>query len=326
MKTLIIGDTHFHDSNTALRNAQIQAADVLYEHAMYQRCDRVVFLGDVFDKRKPSPACILDVKEFFDNVQIPTHIIRGNHDSANKSDDGLTILSLLHRDGMVEVHNRWSHRGSHVYLSHFEHEEQIKALLAAAWPDDTVLFGHFGFDGALNNAGDADCALQPSDFRHKTILGHIHQHMEVGNITVLGTPWDTCFHDAGQKYYGVLDGTDLTLRKFNLGPTYLTLTPATLDQIPANEEHWGQYICVRLVLAKEDVGTYNTNNLKELYPQVKHWDIKYAMSYDEEQLSTYQGADLFSINDQIIEDYLDEAKTSWTKEQLLDVLNEDQED
>ena len=134
MKTLIIGDTHFHDSNTALRNAQIQAADVLYEHAMYQRCDRVVFLGDVFDKRKPSPACILDVKEFFDNVQIPTHIIRGNHDSANKSDDGLTILSLLHRDGMVEVHNRWSHRGSHVYLSHFEHEEQIKALLAAAWP------------------------------------------------------------------------------------------------------------------------------------------------------------------------------------------------
>ena len=83
---------------------------------------------------------------------------------------------------------------------------------------------------------------------------------------------------------------------------------------------------MRLVLAKEDVGTYNTNNLKELYPQVKHWDIKYAMSYDEEQLSTYQGADLFSINDQIIEDYLDEAKTSWTKEQLLDVLNEDQED
>ena len=326
MKTLIIGDTHFHDTNKELRQTQLEAARILYEHADIQGCDRVVFLGDVFDKRKPSPACILDVKEFFDSVEIPTVIIRGNHDSATKSDDGITVLTLLHRDGMVEVFNRWAHRGSHLYLSHFEDEQQIKDVLSAAWPDDTVVFGHFGFDGALNNAGDADCALQPSDFRHKTILGHIHQHMEVGNITVLGTPWDTCYHDAGQKYYGVLEGANLKLREFNLGPNYLTLTPATLDQIPTVYECAGRYVCVRLVLRKDDISTYSTATLREMYPWVKNWDIKYAMNYDEEQLSTYQGGALFTINEQIIEDYLDEAKTTWTKEQLLSVLNEDPQD
>ncbi len=49
-------------------------------------------------------------------------------------------------------------------------------------------------------------------------------------------------------------------------------------------------------------------------------------TYDEEELSSYQGSELFSINDQIIEDYLDEANTNWTKKQLLDVLNEDSQD
>jgi len=316
MRTLVIGDTHFHDSNKWLRRSQIEAISNLYINNLV---DNVIFLGDVFDKRKPSPECIIDVKTFFDSVSVPTYLIRGNHDSSNKSDDGSTILSVLHRTGKVTVINKWARLGPYVLLSHLENEENLKELLADDWPDDTIMFGHFGFDGALNNAGDADCSVSPEDFRYPTILGHIHQHRWHDNILVLGTPYDTCFHDHGDKFYAIIENGDITVHPHEAGPKFLTLTPATLSQANLYEE----YTSVRLMLDRNDVATYNTNDLKKLYPEVKHWDIKYTMNYDEEQLSTYQGGELFSINDQIIEDYLEEANTSWTKKQLLDVLNED---
>ena len=315
MRTLVIGDTHFHDSNRSLRLHQIETIRNLYINNLV---DNVIFLGDVFDKRKPSPECIIDVKKFFDSVSVPTFIIRGNHDSANKSDDGSTILSVLHRAGQVTVVNQWARVGSYILLSHLENEEKLKDLLSTDWPDNSIVFGHFGFDGALNNAGDADCSVSPKDFRYPPILGHIHQHRWHDNILVLGTPYDTCFHDHGDKFYAIIDNGNIEVHPHTYGPKFLTLTPATL-----NTANFEGYTSVRLVLDRSDVAAYNTNDLKKLYPEVEHWDIKYALNYDEEQLSSYQGGDLFSINDQIIEDYLDEANTTWTKKQLLDVLNED---
>ena len=90
MRTLVIGDTHFHNTNRELRLCQIQCIRDLLQGVA---CDNVVFLGDVFDKRSPSPECILDVRNLFQGVKKNVFILRGNHDSASKADDGVTILS-----------------------------------------------------------------------------------------------------------------------------------------------------------------------------------------------------------------------------------------
>jgi hypothetical protein len=56
-----------------------------------------------------------------------------------------------------------------VFIPHYENEETIKKDLSL-YPDGYIIFGHFGHNGVLNSAGDADFNLSLSDFSNPTIL------------------------------------------------------------------------------------------------------------------------------------------------------------
>ena len=319
MKTLVIGDTHFHNSNRELRHEQLKTIKGLYDLDI----DNIIFLGDVFDKRNPSPECVLDVKRFFDSVYKRTYILRGNHDSATKSDDGITILSVLNTSRVSIIketthisapslgHDAWM-------IPHYENEEKIKSDLDNA-PKNCMVFGHFGFDGALNNAGDADCSLELDDFSNPTILGHIHSYCRKRDITVLGTPYTTCFQDMGQKYYGVVSEGLLEVFPLDKGPIHLVLTTRNLEDLTKYKD---RHIVARILLDRDDVG-FSLYDLKKTYPWVKEWDIKFKPTYDEDMLSEYRSSvELFQINDQIIDDYIEQAQTNWSKKELMAVLAE----
>jgi len=323
MKTLVIGDTHFHNSNRELRHEQLKTIRNLYNLDV----NTVIFLGDVFDKRSPSPECLLDVKRFFDCVSKDTYILRGNHDSATKSDDGLTILSILERPwggGLISIINSVT-RVSYMalghdawFIPHYENEEIIKSALDSA-PKGAMVYGHFGFDGSLNNAGDADFSICMDSFNNRTILGHIHTYDRKGDVTILGTPYSTCFQDMGQKYYGVVSEKGLEVFPFDEGPIHLVLTTRNLDTLT---EYKDRYIIARILFDRDDV-TFSVYDLKKKYPWVKEWDIKFQPTYDEEQLSGYKSSvELFQINDQIIDDYIEQAHTAWSKKELMSVLSD----
>jgi predicted phosphodiesterase len=325
MRTLVIGDTHFHNSNRALRHEQINCIRDLVQGNV---CDNVVFLGDVFDKRSPSPECILDVIELFKGVKKNVFILRGNHDSASKADDGVTILSVLQRNavfsssGSVRVFEKPTvvnfTDGTYHFIPHYEDQTVIQNELANS-PEGAVVFGHFGFDGALNNAGDADCDIGSDQFNNLTILGHIHQHTIRGNIKVLGTPYSTCFHDGGDKFYGIIKDGEIYIEEMDTGPIHLTLTPRNLTAL---NDYENRYTLVRLMLERDDMD-YNIFDLKQMYPHVNEWDIRYVPTYDEEELSSYKAeAGLFQVNDQIIDDYIGQASTIWSKEELKAALSE----
>ena len=321
MRTLVIGDTHFHNTNRELRLCQIQCIRDLLQGVA---CDNVVFLGDVFDKRSPSPECILDVRNLFQGVKKNVFILRGNHDSASKADDGITILSLLERNavfssaGSIKVITKPTVVGNYHFIPHYENEQYIVDELARS-PKGSVVFGHFGYNGSLNNAGDADFSIGVDDFINQTILGHIHYHHATGNITVLGTPYSTCFQDTGQKFYGIVEDETLTIEPMDTGPIHLTVTPRTLDDV---NDHRNRYVIVRLLLERDDMD-YNVYDLKQMYPHVCEWDIKYLPTYDEEELSNYKtDVSMFQVNDQILEDYLEQAVSIYTKDQLKQALVE----
>ena len=321
MRTLVIGDTHFHNTNRELRLCQIQCIRDLLQGVA---CDNVVFLGDVFDKRSPSPECILDVRNLFQGVKKNVFILRGNHDSASKADDGVTILSLLERNavfsaaGSIKVITKPAVIGNYHFIPHYENEQVIKEELGKS-PDGAIVFGHFGYEGSLNNAGDADFAICPDDFNRTTFLGHIHQHHTRENIKVLGTPYSTCFHDGGDKFYAILEDGEVEFVDMTTGPIHLTVTPRTLDDV---NDHRNRYVIVRLLLERDDMD-YNVYDLKQMYPHVCEWDIKYLPTYDEEELSNYKtDVSMFQVNDQILEDYLEQAVSVYTKDQLRQALVE----
>ena len=319
MKTLVIGDTHFHNSNRELRHEQIRTIRGLYELSV----DNVIFLGDVFDKRNPSPECVLDVKNFFDSIYKETYVLTGNHDQATKSDDGITMLSILNNK-VVSIINRIT-RVNQMHLGHdawfipyYENEETIKSALDDA-PKGAMVYGHFGFAGALNNAGDADFSLNADSFTNRTILGHIHSHRTKGNITILGTPYSTCFQDMGQKYYGVVSEGLLEVTPLDKGPIHLVLTTRNLGELTKYKD---RYVIARIMLDREDV-VFSLYDLKQTYPWVKEWDVKFKPTYDEDLLSEYRSSvELFQINDQIIDDYIGQAQTNWSKKELMSILAE----
>ena len=209
-ETVIIGDIHLHDRCMGYLDAQVK---FLINLINSENPGEVVFLGDIFEFRRPDPKSLLAFKEIVDfcsKRSIPMHVVTGNHDQNSKADDGVTALSLFKgKDCSPYIHNTVTEYKSRVYIPFFEEEAKIVEALKNAYRFDKgcAVFGHFGFHGALNSGGNADFSISLDKFKNVTFLGHIHENREIGdNVYVVGTPYDTTPHYIGDipRYYYVL--------------------------------------------------------------------------------------------------------------------------
>ena len=235
MKTLVIGDLHFDNKPHGLLEAQKECIKRIIHS---EHVDDVVFLGDLMMHRKPYPRVLLALKEVIDfaSTRAEVTIIRGNHDSENKSDDGVTALSLLEKKASQEIlpftRNRsyrvrvvtqtwYDHRTKRSFIPHYEDEEHIKESLENT-PQGYTIYGHFGYRGALNSAGDADCSISPGDFKHPTYLGHIHRHRRSGVISLVGTPYSTNFTEhLKENFYAVIEDGEPEFKTVEFGPRHM---------------------------------------------------------------------------------------------------------
>jgi len=330
MKTLVIGDLHFNDKPMGMLDAQKEAIiQICKENA---DCSKVIFLGDLMMHRHPRPTVLLALKEVMDEVSKiqQIYILRGNHDSVNKSDDGSTILSMLEKD-MV-----WGHRqvrvitktwidkvNKWVFIPHYEDDEKIKSDLRNV-PENYMVFGHFGYNGVLDCAGDADFGVTLSDFKNPTILGHIHRESHEEGVSILGTPYSTNFGEAGKDcYYGILTGSGLEKIPTEGGPRHLVMdydkVEENLDWINA-ETSPPNYTLLRI----------NINTINEDQDQVTTLcdsitapfvEIKYKPLLDEkEEFETDNKIFTTAINDELIEHYINSSNASINKADLLSGL------
>ena len=96
MSTLVIGDLHFDDKPQGMMEAQKQAIINICKKNV--GCNKVIFLGDLMMHRNPRPTVLIALKEMLDYIseqlRFDVYILRGNHDSVTKADDGVTALSL----------------------------------------------------------------------------------------------------------------------------------------------------------------------------------------------------------------------------------------
>jgi DNA repair exonuclease SbcCD nuclease subunit len=343
---LIFGDLHLRDDIPGYLDAQcafIEKTVKDFNEICPINYPKVVFLGDIFDKRNPSVKVMLALKALISKLHADVFIVRGNHDAVSKADDGVTALSLFESKYAkvctdkpmsfpLKISLEPEDRGLGILIPHYENEETIKSHLASIDDKRAVVFGHFGYHGSLNSAGDNDFRIPLECFNNLTFLGHIHHYSAKDKVVVVGTPYTTSFQEAGKPNYVIH-------YKFKNRRNYWKAIPAVggpkhhvckledLHKIKLDDQHFN---LVRVLVnpLKEGNELDLISKIRSDYPLINWVDIRFANVVDtKEEISYYRPErQLFSINEAIIEDYIDSSVTPLSKEDLLSGLKELDED
>lgn len=362
-KILLIGDLHLKDDIPGYIDAQINhissyvlpkgiAPYTNLEAKTETLYDLVVFLGDVFDKRQPRPSVFLKFKYLIDGITmagINVVILRGNHDSQNKSDDGVSLLNALYKvehseyDGTAfgycvvasKPRNLGFHGAGIYLLPHYENQDFIRECLENnTKTHGNIVLGHFGFKGSHNSNGDNDSEIPVEDFRNPTYLGHIHHYRNTGNITVIGTPYSTSFQEAfKENFMGELEPTGVyPNRTFDFkaipvsgGPRYLVYDLNELEkhQDVLNDETYFNILRVLVDPTREGNELEMIKDIRSKY-KVKWVDIRYKQYINDknkDSVSDFRpNRELHTINESIIEDYLNNNSIGIPPEELMKEL------
>jgi DNA repair exonuclease SbcCD nuclease subunit len=311
MRTLLITDLHLNSKVPGLLEAQKQCLINIFAQEDFTD---VIIMGDIFMHRKPSPSELLACRHILDALSdVDTVILRGNHDSETKADDGVTALSVFDSINVHVVTQTFTDKlKKRVFIPHYENEKIIKDALDEA-PEGYTVFGHFGYRGALNSAGDADFDLRLSDFSNRSFLGHVHGYVQKKNVTVLGTPYTTNFGEVGKvNYYAILEGTRETYKPVKTGPRHLLYAAKDIEENLdlINDPNW--FTMLRVTVDAD----HHPIPYDKL--EVASVDVKYIPVFNEDNVSDYKPErDLFSINEVIIEDYVEAANSNIPYENLM---------
>ena len=338
---LIIGDLHLRDDVPGYLESQCKfIEDTIKQAAIHDTYDQleVMLLGDVFDKRNPSVKVMLALKNLLDKITswgYGVYIIEGNHDAVSKADDGVTALSLFDGAG-VKIFNYFyndeDNKGTKAIIPHYENEETIKKHLASIKYKRTTVFGHFGYHGSLNSAGDNDFRIPLECFNNLTFLGHIHHYSATNKVVVVGTPYTTSFQEAGKPNYVVYykhNGRKASWEAVTAvgGPRHHVCKIEDLHKLKLEKENFN-LVRVMMNPLKEVSDLDIMSQIKTNYPLINWVDLRFNTITDTKAEQSYYRPDrqLFTINEAIIEDYIDSSPTQLTKADLLAGLKELNED
>jgi len=327
-KTQIIGDVHLDDRYIGYLDFQVQTIKKIIDS---ENCQDIIFLGDLFEKRSPSPKVLLALQTILDYIprDKKVYLLRGNHCSQTKADDGLTALSLFEYKRNVTVIKHTRSVNGYTFIPHYENERTIIEDLSRV-PDADIVLGHFGFNGCLNPMGDPDFNISVDMFTNRTFLGHIHHYKETKEITIVGTPYSTSFQEANKdSYYAVVDTKgNYKMKPINFGIRHLVMDLSEVVQNKEFIENDNYYTILRVMVNTLDK---DQDNLREILDQVRpmHIDIKYKPIVDEKKpQSTYDPEQIITrVDENLILDYINNTNTTLSKQELMDglkVINENQ--
>lgn len=214
----IVGDLHFGIKNNNENFLKFQI-DWFYKELIpklkEEKCDTIVFLGDVFDNRVSiSPLILTSVRKLFKDIckSFITHVVVGNHDCYYRNTNDVHSLEVL------------EDQGAFVYPEITEIELFNKKCLILPWLTKNTLekaekiltknnydlcFGHLevnGFEMAKNHI-KTNGMTQDTFFNcRKVYSGHFHIRNVDGQIKYVGTPYELYWGDyLEEKGFTILD-------------------------------------------------------------------------------------------------------------------------
>ena len=328
LKVLMITDNHLGDVIPGYLDAQVECLKNIYDTDEF---DHVLMLGDVFIKRSPKPKVLLKTQELLNyfSRKSDVTIIKGNHDAETKADDGVTALSLFKTDRIrIFEHVGGDSEMGWFFIPHYENEGFIKESLESC-PEHYLVFGHFGYIDYMSYARKYGGILDLSYFRNRTFLGHLHNNITKGRVTVLGTQYTTTYRESDKvNWYGILEGEPYnwtyTQKKVEGlgGPRHLTYA---IEDIYNNLEKINDpayFTMLRVWI--DSLSGDNTVSLQNDLAKccnVKHIDIQYNPVFPEDEISNFTPSEeVFTITDDMIDNYIEQTTTMLSKEDLLESL------
>jgi len=343
-KILVFGDLHLKYWNKFQIQAQTNC--VLNTWEKYKP-KYTIFLGDVFEDRKPNPKTIREVYRLFQSLDIRLEetdsrcfIIRGNHDTDSKTNNTSEMCSVL------EVIDQISNRITFVkdievvnlepsykaaMIAHFEDEQMIKDRLEKSKRCDMIL-GHFGFDGCLNRE-TYDFSIGLDEFQSRAMLGHIHKHEHYKNsdghdIHLLGTPYSVSWHDKHSDYYvSLIDTTtkEVEFEKVSGGIRHVTINDYEINSWMKKAEK-DKFYCIRVML-----DPLNEKQYEEAIEKLrkKFTEKKGTIDFRFRPIVTKKREEMFTVedptdylSDEVITEYIKSTGTELQKEDLMRTLKE----
>jgi DNA repair exonuclease SbcCD nuclease subunit len=336
-KCLIIGDTHYDTKCSGYLDSQLKATLDIVEK---NKPKYVVFLGDIFHHRKPTPEVIVGVHNLFKKLRLipgitKIYVLRGNHDSQNRSDDGLTALEVLDYPGSkvkLVQHTYLDSELNMLFIPHYEDEDEIKRHLLSAPNSKTIAFGHFSYSPECFGLHGFESSLELKDFPCRTILGHIHKSLKDDKVTILGTPWSTNYGECDYDHYvGILNQTKtgwgaLSKVKVEIGPRFYEAPYDSLDAMKEDIADGNYFTMLRVLINKFTEAPPNILRAEiENKFKVGHVDLKFKPVYHAElnnRLSNYDpGTPLTTIDGDVIKRYIEEQASTIPTERLEEGLN-----
>ena len=304
--------------------------------------DSVVINGDIFHRRNPKGAELLAFRRLLEGLHTKNiYVNRGNHDTVAKDGSTETTLSLFSDIATIitETTTIRIHDLDFDFIPHYEDESIIIDHLKRS---NNHVFGHFGFDGCVENGSYLYESYVKKHHFKKTkyspnlrvgdrlvFLGHIHKPKVYNDsIFVLGTQYSTTFGEANAKKYIheliIRDSKVEVVRKpINFGIRHIV---TTLDRLESDAKKYrfdSFYTILRIKMDTLDEGTEKdlTETLLNKY-NVKHIEFVFDDVLPKYEASHVDYDSLLTVDESIIHEYIDNANTIFSKPDLLKALEE----
>ena len=293
--------------------------------------DHLVFLGDIFEKRNPRGEEMLAFDEVLSRVKCKNiYVLRGNHDTIRKDGTSDTTLSL-YKDKATIINDTETHFIGGMDFDFIPHYEDEELIIKDLEKSKNPVFGHFGFDGCVSNGHYAyESFVKKAHFKKKlAFLGHIHKPRQYGNVYVLGTPYSNTFGEANtQKYMHELIITDRKIKEVIKKPIDFGIrhVVCTLDKLEeANKKYRFSNFFTILRLKLDSLDSYAETELRdEIASKYKLAHIEISFEDILPKYSSWYSptSEIFTIDDNIIDQYITSRDSVFSKQELFDALHE----
>lgn len=338
MKIALINDTHAGVRNGSTVFIELQRSfyeDQLFPYMKKNGITHIIHLGDALEHRKYIPINALHEyrKHFLDRLieyGFTMDIIVGNHDILHKNTlevsgleeilKGYSNNIYLHKTPVVK-----SYDGCKIALLPWINNENYHSSLEFINTcDASVLCGHLelnGFEmmkGTLNTHG-----MSPSLFeRFESVFsGHFHTKSCQGNVTYLGSQFETSWADCDDpKYFHVYDTTTRELTPIRNPDKMFIKIVYRDDELCYNDSLSGKFVKV-VVVEKSDPFMFDRfiDSINKQNPV----ELKIAETFSEfEGQSVEDESIVMETTTDLLNSYIESVDTLLDKDKIRLVMNQ----
>lgn len=216
MKNLLLSDLHHGKGDSYMETYQLSFLESIPKLIEAKNIKRIIFLGDILDKRRTADLKILQkFKSAYDKIiSCVDHVVVvcGNHDSYYTTTNSTNSLKrVIDHEKVVYVEENPIIVDNMIITPWInqENKEDVINLISQHNQPENVLLGHFELDGfKLSSKFTSDkTQLYVSDYnKYKHVFsGHFHIMQKKDNIIYIGSPYELTFGERGDHGIYIFD-------------------------------------------------------------------------------------------------------------------------